>query len=71
MQWLQIAPLSGGQVAEARYERGPSREVLCWALVFRKCRAEVAGVVLDDAGRPALADGIEGFAGYRVLCRMS
>jgi len=70
MQWLQIAPVSAGQVAEARYERAPSREVLCWALVFRKCRAEVAGAVLDDAGQPVLADELEGFTGYRVLYRM-
>ena len=70
MQWLQIAPVSAGQVAEARYEHWLSREVLCWALVFRRCRAEVAGVVLDDAGRPVLADELESFAGYRVLCRM-
>ena len=70
-QLLQLCGVDAGHLAEARYEHGPSREVLCWALVFRKCRAEVAGVVLDDAGKPALADVLAGFAGYRVQYRMS
>lgn len=69
-QLLQIAPVDAGHLAEALYEHTPNLEVVVWALAFRKCKAVVAGVVLDGEGRLTLADELEGFVGYRAGYRL-